>query len=148
MKTTLKSVSTYTGSGLKIENESRNFKIVYDEPPTLGGTDTGMNPMEGVLCALGSCQAIVACAFAKAFGIEFDDISVECEGDFDPDGFLGINPEKRNGYDEIRVRLNIKTNESEERVKEFAAFIESKCPVGDCLANGVKIVKADPIVRK
>jgi uncharacterized OsmC-like protein len=38
--------------------------------------------------------------------------------------------------------MNFKTNESQEKTEAFVDFIEKTCPVGDCLANGVKLVRA------
>ena len=51
--------------GLQVDNSVRGFSVRMDEPANLGGTDTGMNPVEAVLIALGSCQVIVVAAFAK-----------------------------------------------------------------------------------
>ncbi len=63
------------------------------------------------------------------------------EGDLDPDGFLGIS-DARNGFQEIRYQIHFKTKESQEKTEAFAAFVESRCPVGDCLANGVKLINS------
>ena len=62
-------------------------------------------------------------------------------------GFLGKNPEVRNGFQEIRYTIHFKTNASQEECEAFADFVESRCPVGDCLANGVKLVRAG-VVRE
>ncbi|MCK5731791.1 MAG: OsmC family peroxiredoxin, partial [Tenericutes bacterium] len=62
MLTTFKAKATKLQGGMQVETESRNFKILIDEPKTLGGTDTAMSPVEALLCALGGCQAIVAAA--------------------------------------------------------------------------------------
>jgi hypothetical protein len=35
--------------GLRSETKIRQFSLTVDEPPTLGGTDTGPNPVELVL---------------------------------------------------------------------------------------------------
>ena len=35
-----------------------NHAIVLDGSPEVGGADTGMRPMEALLCALGSCTAM------------------------------------------------------------------------------------------
>ncbi len=113
--------------------------MILDEPEELGGTDTGMNPVEAVICALGGCQAIVAAAFAEGEGFEFEEFYVEIEGDLDPAGFMG-DESIRPGYQEIRYKMHFKTNETQERAEEFAKFIEKRCPVGDCLTNGVKMV--------
>lgn len=63
---TFKAVSRKLPEGLAVESEVRGFKIILDEPKELGGTNKGMNPVEALLCALGSCQTIVAAAFAQA----------------------------------------------------------------------------------
>jgi organic hydroperoxide reductase OsmC/OhrA len=55
--------------GLAVETESRGFKITLDEPKEMGGTDTGLNPVEALLCSLGACQTIAASAFAGQAGI-------------------------------------------------------------------------------
>ena len=146
MKMTLKAIAKKTPQALQVETEARGFKLTLDEPTEMGGSNTGMNPLEAMLCGLGGCQAIVATAFAQAQGFEFDEFWVECEGDWDPDGFMGL-ADVRNGLLEIRVTPHFKTHESPERCKEFAAFIESKCPVADCLLNGVKIVKETPVIE-
>lgn len=109
-----------------------------DEPEELGGTNTGMNPVVALLCALDSCQTIVAYAFAKAQGIDLEEFHVELEGDLDPDGFMGL-ADVRNGFQEIRYSMHFKSIASQEKLEAFAQFIESKCPVGDCLENGAPL---------
>lgn len=139
MLTTFKATAKALPEGLQVETNSRGFKILFDEPEDLGGTDTAMNPVEGLLCALGACQSIVAKAFAVAHNITFEEFHVELEGDLDPDGFMGL-ADVRNGFQEIRFVMHFKTNEPKEKIEEFAKFIENTCPVGDCLSNGVKLV--------
>ena len=133
-------------SGLAVENTVRDFKVIMDEPPSLGGTDTGMNPVEGLLVALGSCQVIVASAFAKANGVDLQDFWVELEGDLDPDGFLMGKPGVRNGFQEIRFVMHIKSDSPAEKVEAFQKFIESRCPVGDTLVKGTKIVPSKIVI--
>lgn len=145
--TTFKATSRLT-NGLAVENQVRGFKIILDEPKELGGTDTGMNPVEALLCALGSCQSIVAAAFAKAKHIDLQGFWVELEGDLDPDGFLKGKPGVRNGFQEIRFNMHIVTTSSPEAVAEFQQFIQSRCPVGDSLLNGVKLVPGHIVVEQ
>ncbi|MGG4220646.1 OsmC family protein [Paenibacillus jamilae] len=141
MLTTFKATAKKLPEGLQVESNSRGFKIILDEPEDMGGTDKGMNPVETLLCALGACQSIVASAFAEANDFSFDEFHIELEGDLDPDGFMGI-ADVRPGFQEIRFTMHFKTEESQEKAEAFADFIEKTCPVGDCLANGVKMVKA------
>ena len=141
MLTTFKATAKKLPEGLQVETNSRGFKIIMDEPKELGGTNAAMNPVEALLCALGACQTIVASAFAPAHKFTFEEFHVELEGDLDPDGFMGLS-DVRKGYQEIRFVMYFKTNEPKEKVEQFVRFIEKTCPVGDCLANGVKLVLA------
>ncbi|NCD04841.1 MAG: OsmC family peroxiredoxin [Spirochaetia bacterium] len=145
MITTFKATARKLKDGLQVETDSRGFKILLDEPEELGGTNVGMNPVEALLCALGACQSIVAAAFASSQDFSFEEFHVELEGDLDPDGFMGL-ADVRNGFQEIRYKMHFKTNETQEKAEEFAKFIETRCPVGDCLANGVKLVSAGTIL--
>lgn len=141
MLTTFKATAVKQSQGLQVEAVARGFKIVMDEPEELGGTDTAMNPVEALLCSLGACQTIVASAFASKHRIKFEEFRVDLEGDLDPDGFLG-RADVRKGFQEIRFVMHFKTDEPKEKLEEFVHFIERTCPVGDCLANGVKLVLA------
>lgn len=147
MLTTFKATAKKLPEGLQVETNARGFKILMDEPEDLGGTNVAMNPVEAVLCALGACQTIVASAFAPAHDFTFEEFHVELEGDLDPDGFMGL-ADVRNGFQEIRFVMHFKTNEPKEKVEAFAKFIESTCPVGDCLSNGVKLVMSGVEIDK
>jgi uncharacterized OsmC-like protein len=145
MLTTFKATAKKLPEGLLVETDSRGFKVLMDEPKDLGGSDKSLNPVENVLCALGACQTICAFAFAKSQGIDLEDFHVELEGDLDPDGFMGKAP-VRNGFQEIRFTMHFKTNASQEQAEKFADFIEGHCPVGDCLQNGVPLVRAGVVI--
>lgn len=133
-------------TGIRIECESRGHKIVLDEPESLGGSNTGMNPVENVLCALGACQAIVARAFAEAKGINLKEFNVEVEGDLDTDGFQGLS-DVRSGFQVIRTKAHVKADNTEEEIKEFVDFIEKTCPVADTIRNSAKMI-SEVIIEK
>jgi uncharacterized OsmC-like protein len=133
--------------GLQVENFARDFSLRVDEPEGMGGTDSGMTPMEAMLIALGSCQVIVAAAFARHHGIDLQDFWLDVEGDLDLDGFQKGAPGVRVGFQEVRITPHIKTSSSPEDVKKFLAFVESRCPVTDVMLNGTKIVPADAVIE-
>ncbi|SHE12546.1 OsmC-like protein [Chlamydia abortus] len=124
--------------GLVVKTRSRNFELLIDEPKSLGGTDTAMNPVEALLCSLGACQSIVARVYAKKFDVQLDDFRVEVEGDLDTDGFMNKSDVRR-GYSDIRYTFHIKTSAPRERVEQFIQFLEQTCPVGDTIANPVNL---------
>lgn len=124
--------------GVRVVTKARQFELIIDEPKSLGGTDTGMNPVEVLLASLGACQSIVARVYAPKFGVNLEDFQVDVEGDLDLDGFFNRS-EVRPGYSDIRYVFRIKTDSPQDKVEEFAAFLESKCPVGDTIANAVNL---------
>lgn len=130
--------------GVQVIAKSRNFQITIDEPKELGGKDTGMNPVELLLCSLGACQAIVARIYAQKFDIEFTDLWIEATGELDTDGFL-LKSDVRPGYQKITYNVNIETNAPREKVEEFVEFIERTCPVGDTIEKGT-IIERDEII--
>ncbi|MGX4585344.1 OsmC family protein [Paenibacillus chitinolyticus] len=138
MATTTFKASAHLQEGVVVKVSSRNFEFTIDEPKSLGGTDTGMNPVEVLLGSLGACQSIVARVYAKKFNINLEDFRVEVEGDLDLDGFFK-KADVRPGYSDIRYTFYIKTDAPRERVEEFVKFVEETCPVGDTIANLVNL---------
>lgn len=130
--------------GVRVHTKSRNFELNIDEPKSLGGTDTGMNPVEALLCSLAACQSIVARVYASKFDVPLDDFRVEASGDIDLDGFFDKSDVRR-GFSEIRYTFHIKTDAPKENVKQFISYLEKQCPVGDTLANPVPL-KLEKIV--
>ena len=146
MPKSLFKATAHLQSGTQVKVKASGFEITIDEPKESGGTDTGMNPVELVLSALGACQAICASAFAKKFEIDLEDFWVEVEGDLDTDGFMHLS-DVRPGYSDIRYNFHIKTSAPREKVEKLAAFIEETCPVGDTLANTVNLKLNEIIIE-
>ncbi len=82
-------------AGLNVTATSTHHTITVDEPESLGGTDKGPNPVELLLDALGSCQAIAINAFAPKFKVKIKKLDIHVEGDIDLGGFLGTNSARR-----------------------------------------------------
>lgn len=110
-----------------------------DEPESLGGGDTGPNPVEQLLGALGNCLAVGYAANATAAGIEINDLSIELEGDLDLHTFLGLNPEGNAGYEAIRVKVNLDSSATEEQRAELHAKVTGTSPVGHTLSRAVPL---------
>lgn len=47
-------------SAARLEAKARQFKLVIDEPPALGGSDLGANPVEYLLASYAGCINVVA----------------------------------------------------------------------------------------
>ncbi len=147
MKTTAKAMTVKSSEGLKTTTSVREFEVACDEPVESGGTNLGMNPVELLLASLGSCMTIAAFYLAPAQGINVSAFSVELEGDVDPDGFMGLNPDVRNGFSEIRITPHISCDAPADRAREFVELVASRCPVHDTLSHGTSIVCESIVVE-
>lgn len=125
--------------GLATRCTSRGMSFVLDEPPSLGGKDEGMNPIEALLAALGACKCIVARAFASRNRIRLRHVRIELDGTLDPDGFLGKNPDAKVGFSSIRTRYHVDADNTPEEIAAFVEFIETHCPVHDTLTNPARM---------
>lgn len=123
------------GVGQVVTALARGKDIVLDEPPALGGTDQGMNPVEALLGALGACKCIVAKSFAAAQGIRLRAIEIDLEGTLDPDGFTGANPQAKVGFSAIRTRYRIDADNTDAELDAFIEYIDGHCPVMDTIVN-------------
>lgn len=123
--------------GAKQENEhSRTFKLDADEPPVLAGQDQAPNPVEHLLNALAGCVTTSLVAHAAVRGIHLDEVESEIEGDLDLQGFLGISRNVPRGYTDIRLKLKVKSDETNmEKLKRLAEF----SPVYNSLINGTNV---------
>lgn len=137
-KATFNSSSRLT-EGFRSEVSIRQHRLAADEPPALGGADSGPNPVELILAALGTCQEITYRAYATALGIPLDSVSVDLSGDIDLRGFFAVDDSVRSGYQNIRGTVNIESSASEADLQKLRAAVDAHCPVLDILTNKVPV---------
>ena len=125
--------------GLRSETKIRQFSLTVDEPPNLGGTDAGPNPVELVLAALATCQEITYRAYATALGIPLESVSVKLEGSLDLRGFFGVKDDVRAGYSEIRGVVDLKSSASAADLAKLKNAVDAHCPVLDILRAPVPV---------
>jgi len=146
-KATFRSSSRLT-EGFRSEVSIRQHRLAADEPAALGGADSGPNPVELILAALGSCQEITYRAYATALGIPLDSVAVELSGDIDLRGFFGVDDTVRSGFQNIRGTVNIESSASAAELQKLRAVVDAHCPVLDMLANKVPVSLALSIKSK
>lgn len=135
-KQTFGAVTTHPGHGTRVIINAREHQIIADEPAELDGTNTGANPVEILLGALGSCMSVVAQVYAEKFDIQFDELKIDLEGDLDLGGFLGT-ADVRPGFSDVRFKYVIETDAPQEKVRAWLEHVQTHCPVGDTIANAV-----------
>jgi uncharacterized OsmC-like protein len=125
--------------GLRSETKIRQFSLVVDEPPSLGGTDAGPNPVELVLAALATCQEITYRAYATALGVPLENVSVKLEGSLDLRGFFAVCETARPGFSAVRGTVTLKSSASPEALAKLKEVVDAHCPVLDILRAPVPV---------
>lgn len=127
-------------SGLQTSIFIRDFdRIIVDEPASLGGTDEGPNPVELVLAGLSSCTSVMIALIAKEQHFSFEGVEFKNEGVLDLRGLQGIEGISPH-FQSIQYQVEIKTNESEEKIRALKSEVEKRCPVLNLLSDaGVNI---------
>lgn len=117
--------------GAKAEDTSRDraWEFTNGEPPVLLGENEGANPVEFLLHALAGCVTTTFVLHAMARGIAIRSLSTELEGDIDLHGLLGLNEDVSPGYSEVRVKMNVDADCSDEALDELLSFAEAHSPV-------------------
>ncbi|HCA43552.1 MAG TPA: osmotically inducible protein C [Bacteroidetes bacterium] len=132
-------IKDFYGAGKDDDTRKEAFILDNDEPDILLGSDNAPNPVEYVLHALAGCITTSIVYHAAAVGYKLDKVETEIEGCLDLNGFLGINPEIRNGYQFINVKVKIEGNVTEKEKEEIIKFGPKFSPVFDTLTGRVPV---------
>jgi len=123
------------------EERSHEASHTYDvdHPKVLVGSDQGPTPVEYVLHALAGCLTAGLANIAAARGIELTEVTSTVEGDIDLNGILGLDPEVRNGFQQIRVSFDVKGNAPAEKLRELVEQSRARSAVFDIITNAVPV---------
>jgi uncharacterized OsmC-like protein len=105
----------------------------------LVGRDNGPTPVEYVLHALAACLTAGLANVAAARGIQLTEVHSTVSGDIDLNGILGLNPDVRNGYQNITVRFTVKGDAPAEKLREIVEQSRARSAVFDVITNGVPV---------
>jgi uncharacterized OsmC-like protein len=128
----------YFGVGEERTHE-RSFHFDADHPAVLVGQDNGPTPVEYMLHALAACLTAGLANIAAARGIRLTEVHSTVYGDIDLNGILGLDPEVRNGYQNITVRFTVKGDAPAEKLRELVAQSQARSAVYDVITNQVPI---------
>lgn len=125
------SVKSFYGVGEEDTTRKKTFTMEADHPNVLLGEDLAPSAAEIVLHALGSCLTAAMTYHAAAQGIDIEGMESSLDGGIDLQGFLGLDPEIRKGYDGIKVKFKVKSDATEEQLRTLSQF----SPVFDMISN-------------
>jgi len=125
--------------GFRSEAKIREFASAKsDEPDQLGGTNTGPNPVEQVLAALGNCLAVGYAANATVAGISINSLTIDVEGDLDLHTFLGLK-DGNAGFSNISVKVTIDSDATPQALQALHDKVVNTSPVGHTLNRAVPV---------
>lgn len=133
------STSTTWEDGARAETTARSFRIETDEPAPLGGSDAAVDPMELLLASLGTCLTIGWVTQARKRGVDFQNLKIDVEGDYDLRGYLALDEDVRPGFSALRYTVKVDTEASPDVLEEIRAAAERTSPMFDNIRNGAAI---------
>ncbi|MGI5819907.1 MAG: OsmC family protein [Armatimonadota bacterium] len=138
-------IDDFDGPNLEPNRHTHPFVHDADEPHVLGGTDVGANPVEALLYALSACITTALVYYASLKGIQLNSVESTLEGDLDVQGLLGLDPDVRPGFSEIRVEFRLEADEPRERLQMLLDLGQKFSPVFDMVTHetSVKVTLAE-----
>src|SRR5690348_14048438 len=106
--------------------------------PATGGSGALACSGDMLLEALAACAGVTLRSVATSMELDVSG-TVHAEGDLDFRGTLGVDREVPVGFTAIRLRFDLDSEESEEKLDKLLELTERYCVVGQTLAGGVPV---------
>ena len=107
----------------------RNGQILTDEPPELGGTDSGPDPMSLLLASLASCTLITLRMYIDQKQWDIPELTID----------ITLHQNKENGLESTFQRVIHVPETVTEDQKKRLENIAHKCPVSKLLAADIRL---------
>ncbi|TCO17998.1 putative OsmC-like protein [Kribbella steppae] len=127
----------FHGVGAERTHE-HTFRFDADHPAVLVGRDNGPTPVEYVLHALAACLTAGLANIAAARGVTLTEVHSTVSGDIDLNGLLGLDPDVRNGYQQIKVSFVLRGDDSE-KLRKVVEQSRRRSAVLDIITNGAPV---------
>ena len=138
-KGTTKSETVVRGYELGGQKVKRIHTFVIDEPKELLGEDTSANPQEYLMGAMNACIVNTYVIAAAMKGIELEKVEMETEGELDLRGFLGIDKNVIPGYKELKYKIRLKGNGTQEQYEEVHKAVVATSPNYYNISQAIKL---------
>ena len=136
--TTPGKVLVQSEQGLTNEVHAGHHRLMADEPVSAGGDDTGPNPYDYLLAALGACTSMTLRMYARRKGWPLESISVELEHSRVHAKDSDECDTKVGFVDQINRRIRV-TGSLDKEQRRRLLEIAHKCPVHRTLLGEIRI---------
>ena len=128
------------GEGVTCSVQTARALIDAGLHPATGGS--GLHACSGdmLLEALVACAGVTLNAVATALEIPLRAGTVRAEGDLDFRGTLGVAKEAPVGFREIRLKLDLDSDASDEQLQKLVELTERYCVVMQTIRNAPPVV--------
>lgn len=133
-------------SGYRADVSARGHTLVADEPVSLGGTDEGPTPYDYLAAALGACTAMTIRMFADRRGWPLKGVTVRLTHSREHKRDCEACEASAVGIDQFERTIEFMGDLTEEQ-RAGLLRVADRCPVGQTLERGVRIVPAEPASR-
>jgi uncharacterized OsmC-like protein len=126
--------------GLGEEQSHRTeYEFDSDHPEIFAAEDNGITPIEYLLVGLAGCLSAGVAAIAQNRGIQLRSVESTVEGSHDLRGFLGVDSDVRNGFNDVTVTFTIDADASREDIEALVAQSQKRSAVFDALTNPTEV---------
>jgi uncharacterized OsmC-like protein len=132
-------IEGFYGAGREDDSRSQPFVFTNGEPPVLLGHNEGANPVEFLLHSLAGCVTTTIVLHAAARGIRIEELSTQLDGDIDLRGLLGLDDSVPPGYEQIRIKINVKADCSDEELDDLLGYAQDHSPVCNTVCRPIPV---------
>lgn len=132
-------IQGFYGAGREDDSRAAPWEFTNGEPPVLLGANEGANPVEFLLHALAGCVTTTFVLHAAARGIRIRELATELDGDIDVQGLIGLNDAITPGYQEIRIKMRVKADCTDEELDDLLRYAQARSPVCNTVCRPVPV---------
>lgn len=125
--------------GLSCKVETGKALVEAGLHPATGGDGTAACSGDMLLEALVACAGVTLRAVATSIGVEVRDARITAEGDLDFRGTLGVSKDVPVGFRDIRLRVAVDSDASDEQIATLLKLTERYCVVLQTLRSSPPI---------
>ena len=133
---TLKAKGSLDDTSISCKVETGRALAVAGLHPATGGSGLELCSGDMLLEALVACAGVTLKAVATAIDLPLRAGTVSAEGDLDFRGTLGVAKEAPVGFAQIRLRFDLDTDASQEKLDQLLKLTERYCVVYQTIRSG------------
>ena len=120
-----------------LEFKQGSETVKADFAPFMGGNGLKPDPIQYCLFGMASCYAGTFMSLAAMEGVEISSLRVTAQNHIDLTRTLGLSDNPI--VEGVHVTVEVKSNASEEKIRELQTLASERCPGVYCLTNPIKL---------